>query len=303
MRLGLPGEEEPFVVVSEDTVVPVGDLVDDFDENFFGGGGLAFLGPVVGRRIAQGKVEPVGQRRIGAPIARPHQILAIGLNYVDHATETTQAPPTEPIVFTKAPNCMVGPYDDVVLPAGATELDYEVELGVVIARRASSLTTRAEATATIAGYVVSNDVSERSWQLQRGGQWMKGKSAPTFNPCGPYLVTPDELPEPLVIPLWTDVNGEQRQRASTADMIFDPLFLIQYLSQFVTLEPGDLVNTGTPAGVAMGMTPPRYLQAGDVVELGIEHLGQQRQRIIEWSARPTETGRTRPRLRTDRAAV
>jgi 2,4-diketo-3-deoxy-L-fuconate hydrolase len=279
-RLGDPGRERPVVRVGEDAFVDVSDVVGDFDEAFFGAGGPAGLTDVVAERAAAGRAEPRDGRRFGAPIARPHQILCIGLNYSDHAAETGQPVPEEPILFTKPPNTLVGPDDDVVVPRGATKLDWEVELGVVVGRRCRYLADEAEAGASIAGYVVVNDVSERAFQLERSGQWSKGKSAESFNPCGPFLVTPDEIPDVRRLSMWLDVNGVRRQSGSTATMIFGPEFVVHYLSQFLVLEPGDLIDTGTPPGVGMGMRPPVWLAAGDVLELGIEGLGQQRQRVV-----------------------
>jgi 2-keto-4-pentenoate hydratase/2-oxohepta-3-ene-1,7-dioic acid hydratase in catechol pathway len=223
---------------------------------------------------------PNGGERIGAPIARPHQILCIGLNYSDHAAETGQAVPTEPILFTKSPNTLVGPNDDVRLPRGYSKADWEVELGIVIGRRTSYLDSVDQAAAAIAGYTVVNDVSERAFQMERGGQWSKGKSAETFNPCGPWLVTPDEVPDVRALGLWLDVNGVRRQTGSTATMIFGPFEIVHHLSQFMVLEPGDLINTGTPPGVGMGLKPPVWLQPGDVMELGVNGLGRQRQLVI-----------------------
>ncbi len=279
-RIGEPGRERPSVRVGDDAYVDVSDVAGDFDEAFFGAGGAALLEDAVRSRVAAAQVEPLDGRRLGAPIARPHQILCIGLNYSDHAAETGQPVPAEPILFTKSPNTLVGPHDDVRVPRGSTKLDWEVELGVVIGRRSRYLADEAEAAASIAGFVVVNDVSERSFQIERGGQWSKGKSAETFNPCGPYLVTPDEVGAVDALRMWLDVNGVRRQDGSTATMLFKPTFLVHYLSQFMVLEPGDLINTGTPPGVGMGLKPPVYLQAGDVVELGIEGLGSQRQQIV-----------------------
>ena len=279
-RIGEPGRERPSVRVGDDGYVDVSDVAGDFDEAFFGAGGAALLKDAVGERVAAGQVEPLDGRRLGAPIARPHQILCIGLNFSDHAAETGAQVPDEPILFTKSPNTLVGPDDDVRVPRGSTKLDWEVELGVVVGRRCRYLADEAEAAASIAGYVVVNDVSERSFQIERGGQWSKGKSAETFNPCGPYLVTPDELGAVDALGMWLDVNGVRRQDGSTATMLFKPAFIVHYLSQFMVLEPGDLINTGTPPGVGMGLKPPTYLQAGDVVELGIQGLGSQRQQIV-----------------------
>jgi 2-keto-4-pentenoate hydratase/2-oxohepta-3-ene-1,7-dioic acid hydratase in catechol pathway len=188
--------------------------------------------------------------------------------------------PDEPIVFNKAPNTVVGPDDDVIVPRGSTKTDWEVELGVVIGARARYLATPEDAWAYIAGFTLVNDVSEREFQLERGGQWMKGKSCETFNPCGPWLVTPDEIADVHGLGMWLDVNGQRRQTGSTSTMVFDVPYLVWYLSQFLVLEPGDLINTGTPPGVGLGMNPPTYLTVGDVMELGIDQLGIQRQRIV-----------------------
>jgi 2-keto-4-pentenoate hydratase/2-oxohepta-3-ene-1,7-dioic acid hydratase in catechol pathway len=202
------------------------------------------------------------------------------LNYSDHAAETGAAVPDEPILFTKSPNSLVGPYDDVRIPRGSTKLDWEVELGIVISRRTSYLDAISDAHAAIAGYVVVNDVSERAFQIERGGQWSKGKSAETFNPAGPWLVTPDEIDDVNNLRMWLDVSGVRRQDGSTSTMIFDPYVIVHYLSQFLVLEPGDLIDTGTPPGVGMGLQPQVWLKAGDVMELGIEGLGSQRQAVI-----------------------
>ena len=280
MRLGEPGRERPVARIDEERYVDLSDVVDDYDEAFFGGGGLDRVRPLLAERIAAGEVARFAGERVGAPIARPHQILCIGLNYRDHAAETGQAVPDEPIVFNKAPNTLVGPDDDVRIPRGSTKPDWEVELGLVIGRRTSYLDSVEEARDAIAGWLVVNDVSERAFQTERGGQWVKGKSAETFNPAGPWLVTPDEIEDVLALDLWLDVNGVPRQRGSTATMVFDPYVVVHYLSQFLVLEPGDLVNTGTPPGVGMGFRPPIWLQPGDVVELGISGLGAQRQRVV-----------------------
>jgi 2-keto-4-pentenoate hydratase/2-oxohepta-3-ene-1,7-dioic acid hydratase in catechol pathway len=280
VRLGPAGQEVAGALVDDDAFVDLSDIVGDFDERFFGSGLLNTLPAVIAERVAAGRTEPRGDRRFGAPIARPHQILCIGLNYRDHAAETGQQVPTEPILFTKAPNTLIGPDDDVVIPRGSVKTDWEVELGVVVGRRASYLSDEAEAAAAIPGYVLVNDVSEREWQMERGGQWSKGKSAPTFNPAGPYLVTPDEIGEVLDLDMWLDIDGERRQTGSTSTMVFSPAFLVHYLSQFLTLEPGDLIDTGTPPGVGLGMKPPTYLKGGEVMTLGITRLGTQTQHVV-----------------------
>ena len=274
MRIGDAGSERPVVRADDDTYADVSDLES-----------LMFAAPREFRdaaeaRIAAGQVQRFAGERVGAPIPRPHQILCIGLNYRDHAAETGQAVPDEPILFTKPPNTLVGPYDDVRQPRGSTKLDWEVELGIVIGRRSSYLADHAAARDAIAGYLVSNDISERAFQLERGGQWSKGKSAETFNPAGPWLVTPDEIADVSGLGLWLDVNGERRQTGSTATMVFDPYEIVRYLSQFLVLEPGDLINTGTPPGVGMGFDPPVWLRPGDVMELGIDGLGSQRQHVV-----------------------
>nr|CAA9345238.1 MAG: 2-hydroxyhepta-2,4-diene-1,7-dioate isomerase / 5-carboxymethyl-2-oxo-hex-3- ene-1,7-dioate decarboxylase [uncultured Nocardioidaceae bacterium] len=280
LRLGPPGDERPAVRVGADSYVDVSDEVDDFGEAFFAAGELDRLGEVVARRTADDATLPIEGRRIGAPITRPQQIIGIGLNYRDHAIEAGMAVPDEPIVFSKAPNSLSGPNDDVHVPRGSTKTDWEVELGVVIGSRCRYLDDEQSAARAIAGYVVVNDVSERSFQLERGGQWGKGKSAETFTPCGPTLVTPDELPDLADLGMWLNVNNVRRQTGSTATMLFGPAFLVHYLSQFMVLEPGDLICTGTPPGVGMSLDPPAFLKTGDVVELGIDGLGSQRQRVV-----------------------
>lgn len=279
MRLGSPGQERPAARVDDSRYVDLSDLIADFDESFFAAGGRDLIQPAFEHRAARGQTWALDGERIAAPIARPHQIICVGLNYSDHAAETGQDVPSEPILFTKSPNTLVGPHDDVVMPRGANKLDWEVELGIVIGRRCRYLNSHDDAREAIAGYVLVNDVSERAFQMERGGQWLKGKSAPTFNPAGPWLVTPDEIPDVRALDMWLDVNGTRRQSGSTSTMIFDPYFVVHYISQFLVLEPGDLINTGTPPGVGMGFTPPVWLRAGDVMELGIDGLGTQRQTV------------------------
>jgi 2,4-diketo-3-deoxy-L-fuconate hydrolase len=280
MRLGPAGAEQPVVGLSDDTYLDVADLVSDYDAAFFASGGVAALRTVVAERSAAGAAQWLAGQRIGAPIARPHQIVCVGLNYRDHAEESGMAIPTEPIVFTKPPNTIIGPDDDVHIPRGSTKTDWEVELGVVIGARCRYLPDRTAALAAVAGYTIVNDVSEREFQLERGGTWFKGKAAETFTPCGPYLVTPDEIPAVQDLPMWLDVNGVRRQTGNTATMLFDVAHVVHYLSQFMVLEPGDLVLTGTPPGVGMGATPQTYLRPGDVMELAIEGLGRQRQDVV-----------------------
>lgn len=280
MRIGPIGSEKPIARLDDESYIDLSDIVVDYDETFFGSGQLAELPAVVAERAANGLSIAFAGERIGAPIARPHQILCIGLNYSDHAAETGQAVPEEPIVFTKSPNTLIGPNDDVRIPRGSTKPDWEVELGIVIGKRTSYLEDPADAEHSIAGYCVVNDVSERAFQMERNGQWSKGKSAETFNPAGPWLVTPDEIADVRNLAMWLNVDGVRRQTGSTSTMIFDPFYIVHYLSQFFVLEPGDLINTGTPPGVGMGFKPPVWLHAGDVMELGIDRLGTQRQNVL-----------------------
>lgn len=280
MRVGKPGAEKPAALVGDDSYVDLSDVVGDFNEQFFASDGVERIATIVAERRDRGQVNEISAQRIGAPIARPHQILCIGLNYRDHADETGQPIPDEPILFTKSPNTLIGPNDAVRIPRGSTKTDWEVELGIVIGRRSSYIDSVQEAREAIAGFVLVNDVSERAFQMERGGQWSKGKSAETFNPAGPWLVTPDEIDDVNDLNMWLDVNGIRRQAGSTSTMIFDPYFIVRYLSQFMVLEPGDLINTGTPPGVGMGHTPQIWLRPGDVMELGMDALGTQRQTIL-----------------------
>lgn len=247
----------------------------EIDGAFLASGGVARVREAL-ERDALPVIDAEGLR-IGAPIARPGKIVCIGLNYSDHAAESGADVPAEPVVFMKASNTLIGPYDEVLVPRDSVKTDWEVELAVVIGKRARYLESRQEALDAVAGYAVANDVSEREFQLERGGQWDKGKSCETFNPMGPWLVTADEVGDPQALPLRLWVNGELRQNGDTKNMIFDVAEIVRYLSRFMVLEPGDVINTGTPAGVAMGMPGQPYLRAGDVVELEIGGLGRQRQ--------------------------
>jgi 2-keto-4-pentenoate hydratase/2-oxohepta-3-ene-1,7-dioic acid hydratase in catechol pathway len=278
VRLGAVGAERPHVLVDDDHALDVSHHFADFDAAFFAQGGVDALRPIVEARA--GTVVPLAGVRIGSPVARPGNIVCIGLNYADHAAETGAAIPTEPIFFLKSANAISGPYDDVRIPRGSLKTDYEVELGVVIGRTCRYVDTDAEALAAVAGYMVCNDVSEREFQLERGTQWTKGKSCETFNPAGPWLVTADDVPDPGALDLWTDVNGQRRQTGTTATMVFGVAEIIRYVSRFIVLEPGDIIDTGTPPGVAMGRPDKPYLRAGDVVELGVTGLGRQRQRLV-----------------------
>jgi 2,4-diketo-3-deoxy-L-fuconate hydrolase len=278
VRFGSRGSEKPGIVINgQGQHVQIKDVsahVADYDHAFFTGGGLEKLRSLAANPAALPDA-PAGVR-IGAPVARPRNVFAIGLNYSDHAKETGAAPPAEPILFMKATSAVCGPHDPIIIPRGSEKTDWEVELGVVIGRDAHYLASKEAARAHIAGYCVANDVSERAFQIERGGQWSKGKSCANFLPLGPWLVTADEVPDPQKLGLTLDVNGTRRQNGSTATMIFDVLHIVHYLSQFLMLEAGDVIVTGTPPGVGMGMKPPVFLKAGDVVELAIDGLGSQR---------------------------
>jgi 2-keto-4-pentenoate hydratase/2-oxohepta-3-ene-1,7-dioic acid hydratase in catechol pathway len=252
-------------------------ISEEIDGAFFASGGVAR----VREALEAGGLPLIDDDglRIGPPVARPGKIVCIGLNYRDHAEETGATPPAEPVVFMKAPNTVVGPYDEVLVPRGSVKTDWEVELAVVIGRTARYLETHEEALAAVAGYAVSNDVSEREFQLERGGQWDKGKSCETFNPLGPWLVTAEEIPDPQDLGLRLWVDGEARQDGTTKNMIFPVAEIVRYLSRFMVLEPGDVINTGTPAGVALGLPGTPYLRAGQVMELEIDGLGRQRQTV------------------------
>ena len=279
IRVGEPGRERPGVLLGDGTRVDVSSCVPDFDEAFFGGDGLATLARWLPGNASS--APRLGARdRLGPPLRRPSKIVCIGLNFRDHAAETGAAIPAEPVIFFKSTTALVGPNDPLVTPRNSTKVDWEVELAVVIGKTARYV-PEAQAYDHVAGYALHNDYSERSFQLERGGQWVKGKSADTFAPLGPYLATRDEVPDPQRLGMWLKVNGEYRQRSSTGNMIFAVPVLVSYLSQFMTLLPGDVTSTGTPAGVGLGMKPePVYLKPGDVVELGIEGLGESRQEIV-----------------------
>jgi len=279
MRLGQPGAERPAVRTGDGTVYDLSPLTHDIDGAFLADAGL----DRVRDALAAGSLPTVdiAGQRVGPPVARPGAIICIGQNYAAHAAESGAAPPTSPIIFFKHPNTLVGPNDDVLLPVAGEKTDWEVELAIVIGRRARYLDSPDEALGHVAGYAVSNDLSERAFQLEvSGGQWSKGKCCETFNPLGPVLATPDEVPDPQRLGLRSFVNGEPRQDSNTSDMIFPVAFLVWHLSQYLVLDPGDIVNTGTPQGVALSGRFP-YLAAGDVVEMEIDGLGRQRQSVVE----------------------
>lgn len=279
IRFGDPGDERPGVLLENGRRIDVSDFGSDYDERFFGGGGLERLARWVSANALTAPRVPE-TTRLGPAIARPSKIVCIGLNYVDHAKETGAQIPKEPVIFFKATTAWSGPNDDVVIPRGGGKVDWEVELAIVIGKRAKYV-ARDLAHDHIAGFALHNDYSERYFQLERGGQWVKGKSCDTFAPFGPFVATADELKNVQELPMWLTVNGHTKQKSNTANMIFDVPTLVSYVSQFMTLLPGDVISTGTPAGVGLGHDPPVYLQPGDVVECGIEGLGSSRQVIAK----------------------
>jgi 2-keto-4-pentenoate hydratase/2-oxohepta-3-ene-1,7-dioic acid hydratase in catechol pathway len=280
MRFGEAGRETPGIIMDDATRLDVSALVRDYDEAFFASDGLPQLKQWLTENEASAPRVPQSVR-LGPPIARPSKIVCIGLNFRDHAQESKMEIPKEPVIFFKATTSLVGPNDDLLMPKDGQKVDWEVELAVVIGKRGTYV-EREEALEYVAGYVLHNDYSERAFQLERGGQWVKGKSADTFAPLGPFLATRDEIPDTSRLGMWLKVNGVLRQKSSTSEMIFDVATLVSYVSQFMTLLPGDVISTGTPAGVGLGMKPPQYLKADDVVELGIDKLGKSRQRVVAW---------------------
>lgn len=277
IRFGERGKEKPGLLLKDGSRIDASALGTDYNEAFFANGGLTNLGSWLEKNESKAPRVPASVRW-GCPIYRPSKIVCIGLNYRDHAAETKAEPPKEPVLFFKSTTSLVGPNDPLVRPKNATKVDWEVELAVVIGKQ-TQYVSKGQALEHVAGFALHNDYSERNFQLERGGQWVKGKSADTFAPLGPFLATVDELPNYNNLKMWLKVNGKMEQNSSTGNMIFDVPALVSYVSQFMTLLPGDVISTGTPAGVGMGMNPPRFLNAGDVVELGIEGLGQSRQEI------------------------
>ena len=280
IRFGEQGKEKPGLQLSDGSRIDASGFGGDYDEAFFASGGLARLASwLKSNQSSAPRVAP--SARLGSAVCRPSKIVCIGLNYRDHAAETKAEAPKEPVLFLKATTSLVGPNDPLVRPRNSTKVDWEVELAVVIGKRALYISEE-KALDHVAGFSLHNDYSERQFQLERGGQWVKGKSADTFAPLGPFLATVDELPNFGNLKMWLKVNGKLRQNSSTANMIFDVPTLVSYVSQFMTLLPGDIISTGTPAGVGMGMNPPSFLNAGDVVELGIDGLGESRQEVTEY---------------------
>lgn len=274
LRFGAAGQERPGLLDVDGSARDASALVDDYSPET--------LTPALIERLSRADISALPRvepgTRLGAPLKRVGHFIAIGLNFAEHAAETGAAIPTEPVVFSKAPSCICGPDDDILLPRGSTRLDWEVELAVVIGKRCDYV-EEADALAHVAGFTLCTDVSEREYQKERGGQWIKGKSAPTFGPLGPFIATADEVPDPQALPMFLDVNGERRQTGNTATMIFPVAFLVAYLSRFMVLEPGDVIATGTPPGVGLGMTPPQFLREGDEIRLGIGGLGEQRHKV------------------------
>ena len=280
IRFGDRGIEKPGLLLEDGTRVDVSAALRDYNEEFFATDGLERLRRWVEKNT--GNLPRVSSSvRVGSPICRPSKIVCIGLNYRDHAAETGQEVPKEPVIFFKASSSLCGPNDKVVMPKGSTKLDWEVELAFVIGKEARYVAKR-DALDHVAGYVLHNDYSERAFQLERGGQWVKGKSADTFAPLGPFLATRDEVPDPGQLDLWLKVSGVMRQKSNTEQMVFGVGDLVSYVSQFMTLLPGDVISTGTPPGVALGMKPPVYLKPGDVVALGIQGLGESEQEVVAY---------------------
>lgn len=275
VRYGAAGREKPGIIDKNGKLRSLAKIVPDITPETLASGALA--------KIKKAKIEklpPVpGKPRLGSPVGNVRHFVAVGLNYADHAAEAGQPIPAEPILFSKAPNSIVGPNDNVKIPKGSTKLDWEVEIAIVIGKRARYVEEK-DAKKHIAGYCVCNDVSERAFQIERSGQWMKGKGAETFGPLGPWLVTTDEIKDPQKLAMYLDVNGKRMQTGNTKTMIFSCAYIVSYISQFMVLDPGDVITTGTPPGVGLGMKPQVFLKAGDVMTLGIEGLGDQKQKVV-----------------------
>jgi 2,4-diketo-3-deoxy-L-fuconate hydrolase len=280
IRFGNPGQENPGLILDDGRRIDASGFGEDYNEAFFGGDGLERLAAWVAEKADTAPVVDEATR-LGPPLARPSKIVCIGLNYADHAKESGADIPKEPILFFKSTSAIVGPNDPLIIPKGSVKTDWEVELAFVIGKKASYVSEE-NAFDHVAGYVLHNDYSEREWQLERGGQWVKGKSCDTYAPIGPFIATRDEIPDPQNLKLWLKLNGELIQNSSTQQMIFGIRTLVSYVSQFMTLLPGDVITTGTPPGVGLGFKPPKFLQPGDVVELGVEGLGSSRQVAQAW---------------------
>jgi 2-keto-4-pentenoate hydratase/2-oxohepta-3-ene-1,7-dioic acid hydratase in catechol pathway len=277
IRFGELDKEKPGVELEDATRLDVSGFTKDYDEDFFAGDGIQKIEEWISSN--RGKCPEVSaETRLGSPVKRPSKLICIGLNYAKHAEESGMKPPKEPVLFFKATSAIVGPNDDLIIPKNSKKTDWEVELAVVIGKK-TSYCSEAEAMDAVAGYVLHNDYSEREFQLEREGQWVKGKSCDTFAPLGPYLVTKDEIKDPNNLNLWLKLNGKTMQNSNTSDFVFNIAEVVSYISQFMTLLPGDVISTGTPAGVGMGLKPQRFLKEGDVVELGIDGLGTSKQHI------------------------
>jgi len=275
IRFGTPQNEKPGVQLQDGTRLDVSAFGSDYDETFFGTEGIEKLSQWLEQHQDSCPVV-ASDFRLGAPLARPSKIVCVGLNYAKHAEESGMAPPEEPVLFFKGSSAITGPFDPIRIPKGSTKTDWEVELALVIGKKASYVSEK-EALNHVAGYVLHNDVSERAFQLERSGQWVKGKSCDTFAPLGPFIATTDEIKDPNSLDLWLKLNGKLMQNSNTSDFIFNVQEVVSHISQFMTLLPGDIISTGTPFGVGLGLTPPRYLKEGDEVELGIEGLGISKQ--------------------------
>ena len=280
IRFGTINNEKPGVITTDGTRRDISAFGSDYDETFFRGNGIQKLRDWLENNL---NICPIIDKsiRLGPPLVRPSKIVCVGLNYAMHAKESGMDIPEEPILFFKASSAIVGPYDSIVIPKGSKKTDWEVELAVIIGKKASYV-SEIDAMDHVFGYVLHNDVSERAYQLEHSGQWVKGKSCDSFAPVGPFIATSDEIKDPNNLDLWLKLNGEVMQKSNTSDFIFNIQSVVSYISQFMTLLPGDIISTGTPFGVGMGLTPPRYLKEGDVVELGIEGLGTSKQRCVKF---------------------
>jgi 2,4-diketo-3-deoxy-L-fuconate hydrolase len=280
IRFGEIGKEKAGICI-DGVNYDVSGFIKDYDEQFFANGGIANLAWMTEQNRTMLSKVPAGER-IGAPMARPSKIICIGLNYIDHATETGATLPTEPVIFMKATTALCGPFDEVIIPKASVKTDWEVELAIVMGRKASYV-EQTDAMEYIAGYCLHNDISEREFQLERNGTWDKGKGCDTFAPLGPWLVTKDEVADPHKLKLWLSVNGKMMQNGTTANLVFNIPFLVSYVSRFMTLLPGDIISTGTPAGVGLGFKPAIYLKPGDFMELGIDGLGESKQKCVAYA--------------------
>lgn len=280
IRFGAPGAEKPGIIDENGQWRDVSAFGQDYDERFFGTDGLARLEDWWSAHRHSAPVVSA-DTRLGPPVCRPSKLICVGLNYALHAKESGMEPPTEPVLFFKATSAICGPFDDLIIPKGSEKTDWEVELAVVIGQEVSYVSEQ-EAMNHVAGYVLHNDYSERAFQLERGGQWVKGKSCDTFAPLGPMLVTRDEVPDPHNLRLWLKRNGKMMQDSNTSDLVFGIPYLVHYISQYMRLLPGDIISTGTPFGVGLGLKPPQYIEPGDEIELGIDQLGVARQRAVAY---------------------